>query len=1223
MTTPPWEALRRQLGFKPQLRPDEQGDRLVHANRPEANVGFVDNVVITSRYTLWNFLPVFLLEQFRRFANAYFLFVSILQTIKEISITNGLPLTFVPLSVVLLFDGAVTAREDVKRHADDARANTSRCLALRGGRFVEVFWKDIVVGDVLKIVRNSAVPADCVFLASHSVDNNAPDTVYVQTAQLDGETNLKLRQALPCTVARIKSDADAAAFCGYVRCEAPNAQFDRFVGTLSVLPASSVRAGPASIASAARVDELRGGAAAADAPANDGDATAVAVADRPLPLESEQSLLRGSVIRNVDYAYGLVVYTGRETKVRVKQTTSVAKRAQVETEINRMIIILLGILVAFCLGGAVGAGVWVDAQWQGATYLRFPSKFSALDGVKQFFTFFLLNASFIPVSLYVTVRLARSLQMFFMELDAEMFHSDPDQIRATNGLEGEYPFKVRMMDLNDELGQITHVFSDKTGTLTLNYMEFRKMMVHGVSYGLGTTQIGVDRLRREGKDVTHLLEALEAERVRGRPPGSLPHVNFEDGSDTHPDRTFEADAAAPADGAAGTAIHDFLLHMALNHTVLPEVVRDNNGGIIGARLSASSPDEEAFLLAAEQLGVKFTHRAHDLVVLRARFAAEALPFADAAALAGAPTIELGGRPLKPLGAAKVNPLFQPAAGTPLARGCDMPFRVLHLLAYSQERKRMSVIVEHPVRVTDPATGAVELRLTGQGDVYLYCKGADSVIIPRCRAPGTQAGAATLKRTKLQLSDWGNDGLRTLVFAQRKLSAAEFSSFSEKFTAACGDIDSIRKRKAKQPNRIDELMNAIESDMDLQGASANEDKLQPEVPETIALLGQGGIKVWMVTGDKQETAVNIGFATRLLDESMRQIVATQESAGGVQAAVKRIRIAAKRMRRERREDAVQAASARSGVEAAVAFVAAQLEALETSLGFAASRGDNSEAAIAAAAAAASPRGGGAPRQSLSRSTSDAAAAPGEVLVSTGQPARARADSFASDVDEEEYAGDLSSSITHAAAGHDSDAGSVRSVSSLSSHKQPSFVANGGQLQVKTPRDDAGHAAAGPGGGGGGALRPQRRPFALVIDEHTLDAALGHPKARAYLLYVAVKCSAVIACRARPDQKARIVKLIREGVPSSRTLSVGDGANDVDMIRAAHVGVGISGTEGLQAANASDYAIGRFRFLQRLLLVHGRWNYNRMARIVLYSFYKNMVFVSAQFWFSLFTGLSGQK
>ena len=193
-------------------------------------------------------------------------------------------------------------------------------------------------------------------------------------------------------------------------------------------------------------------------------------------------------------------------------------------------------------------------------------------------------------------------------------------------------------------------------------------------------------------------------------------------------------------------------------------------------------------------------------------------------------------------------------------------------------------------------------------------------------------------------------------------------------------------------------------------------------------------------------------------------------------------------------------------------------------------------------------------------------------------------------------------------------------------------------------------------------------ALVIDETALDVALPHPKGirpmktsclkkarhpaasnpitdlstttptvsswgdhefpsveklEEALLTLIEGCRAVICCRFRPDQKAAVVSLVRSRVPKAKTLAIGDGANDVPMICAAHVGVGISGAEGVQAANASDFAIARFHFLQRLLLVHGRWNYNRMAMVVLYMFYKNVVFSLAQYWYSTVNGWSGQK
>jgi len=127
----------------------------------------------------------------------------------------------------------------------------------------------------------------------------------------------------------------------------------------------------------------------------------------------------------------------------------------------------------------------------------------------------------------------------------------------------------------------------------------------------------------------------------------------------------------------------------------------------------------------------------------------------------------------------------------------------------------------------------------------------------------------------------------------------------------------------------------------------------------------------------------------------------------------------------------------------------------------------------------------------------------------------------------------------------------------------------------------------------------------------------------LLVIAESCKSVIACRCRPDQKKKMLELIRYRVPTSRCLAVGDGANDVDMIQAANVGVGIIGPEGVQAANASDYAIGRFRFLARLLLAHGRWNYTRMALLICYMFYKNVLYAFAQMIYTVVAAWSGQK
>lgn len=101
------------------------------------------------------------------------------------------------------------------------------------------------------------------------------------------------------------------------------------------------------------------------------------------------------------------------------------------------------------------------------------------------------------------------------------------------------------------------------------------------------------------------------------------------------------------------------------------------------------------------------------------------------------------------------------------------------------------------------------------------------------------------------------------------------------------------------------------------------------------------------------------------------------------------------------------------------------------------------------------------------------------------------------------------------------------------------------------------------------------------------------------------------RVSPLQKALVVKLVKRNL-KSLLLAIGDGANDVSMIQAAHVGVGISGVEGLQAARSADISIAQFRYLRKLLLVHGAWSYQRISKVILYSFYKNIALYMTQFW-----------
>ena len=343
--------------------------------------------------------------------------------------------------------------------------------------------------------------------------------------------------------------------------------------------------------------------------------------------------------------------------------------------------------------------------------------------------------------------------------------------------------------------------------------------------------------------------------------------------------------------------------------------------------------------------------------------------------------------------------------------------VLAILDFDNVRKRMSVIVRLP-----------------NGEIRLYCKGADNVIFERLSAKSLEQEDLLTR----QLKFFAKDGLRTLVVAYKELTPAEFQEWNEAHTQANLSLEN-------RDEKLSEVYELIEQDLSLLGASAIEDKLQEGVPETIASLAAANIKLWVLTGDKQETAINIGYSAHILTNEMKNI-----------------------------------------------------------------------------------------------------------FVIEGK-------SFEKVEEELEHA-----------------------------------------LEELTSNSKEGNR------------------FGFVISGSGLMFALNK-KLSGLFLQVTSLCQAVICCRVTPIQKSSIVTLVKNAKDVT-TLAIGDGANDVGMIQAAHIGVGISGREGQQAVLASDFSFAQFRFLERLLLVHGRWSYLRMAKFLRYFFYKNFAFTWCHVWYGFFNGFS---
>ncbi|XP_066062820.1 phospholipid-transporting ATPase ID isoform X6 [Chamaea fasciata] len=888
--------------------PEEE--RRVRANAREYNEKFqyASNCIKTSKYNIVTFLPVNLFEQFQEVANTYFLFLLILQLIPQISSLSWFT-TIVPLVLVLTITAVKDATDDYFRHKSDNQVNNRQSQVLIGGVLRQEQWMNVRVGDIIKLENNQFVAADLLLLSS----SEPHGLCYIETAELDGETNMKVRQAIPVT-AELGDTSQLARFDGEVICEPPNNKLDKFGGTLYW-----------------KEDKY--------------------------PLSNQNMLLRGCVLRNTEWCFGLVIFAGPDTKLMQNSGRTKFKRTSIDRLMNTLVLWIFGFLVCMGVILAIGNAIWehevgvcfqIYLPWDEGVHSAFFS------GFLSFWSYIIILNTVVPISLYVSVEVIRLGHSYFINWDKKMYCAK----RRT-------PAEARTTTLNEELGQVEYIFSDKTGTLTQNIMVFSKCSVNGHSYGEVQDMLGHKaELGERSEPVDFSFNPLADPRFQFWDPSLLEAVKL---GDLH--------------------VHEFFRLLSLCHTVMSE--EKSEGELL---YKAQSPDEGALVTAARNFGFVFRSRTPKTITVH----------------------ELGQA---------------------------VTYQLLAILDFNNIRKRMSVIVRSP-----------------EGKIRLYCKGADTILLERLHPVNQDLTGITTDH----LNEYAGEGLRTLVLAYKDLEESYYKDWSERLLRAGSAPEAHEDHLAR-------LYDEVEHDMMLLGATAIEDKLQQGVPETIAILTLANIKIWVLTGDKQETAVNIGYSCKMLTDDMTEV-----------------------------------------------FVVSGHTVLEV-------------------------------REELRKAREKMMDASRSVCNGFSYPEK------------------LSSKLTS-------------------------------------------------------VLEAIAGEYALVINGHSLAHAL-EADMEVEFLETACACKAVICCRVTPLQKAQVVELVKK-YKKAVTLAIGDGANDVSMIKTAHIGVGISGQEGIQAVLASDYSFSQFKFLQRLLLVHGRWSYLRMCKFLCYFFYKNFAFTMVHFWFGFFCGFSAQ-
>ncbi|KAM6267784.1 phospholipid-transporting ATPase VD isoform 2-T3 [Spheniscus humboldti] len=848
---------------------------------------YMNNKIRTTKYTLLNFLPRNLFEQFHRVANLYFLFLVVLNWVPLVEAFQK-EITMLPLVVVLTIIAVKDGLEDYSKYKMDKQINNllTKVYSRKEKKYIDECWKNVNVGDFIRLSRNEIIPADMVLLYSSDLDG----ICYIETASLDGETNLKQRQVVRGYSEQV-SEIDPEKFSSRIECESPNNDLSRFRGFVE--HSNKDRVG----------------------------------------LSKENLLLRGCTVRNTEAVVGIVVYAGHETKAMLNNSGPHYKRSKLERKVNTDILWCVLLLILMCLTGAIGHGIWLS-RYSEIPFFNIPEPDGKsippiLAGFNMFWTMIIL-----------------------LQNDIDFYHEKTDstiQCRALNIAEDLGQIQYIFSDKTGTLTENKMVFRrcsiagqeychEENAKRLESYQEMDSEDEDSADHQCGSS---THMSKWQGHNCRAVNEPLNRKSLN-QLSGSYPALGREDGAgdvphsghvafsspietDVVPDAQLlekfsqisshsyqQSEEASSRLSLETMYITDFFLALSICNTVVVSVpnqprqkmrlsslgrmpiksleeirqmfqrlsVRRLSSSPLPSVKESSSESPNSFVSKLSTFRMKLASPALDGAAQRAHNT-DSPENSQVPQELGTVNVTAGCERNDAASSIEVSPLPKlcyeaespdEAALVHAARAykCilqsrtpdqvtvdfaglgSLTFQLLHILPFDSVRKRMSVVVRHPV----------------SNKVVVYTKGADSVMMDLLRT-ASQVGTNNSemeqkkikKRTQKHLDDYARRGLRTLCIAKKVMSDAEYAEWLNHRFLAETSIDNREELLLESAIRL-------ETELTLLGATGIEDRLQEGVPDTIQALRKAGIKIWMLTGDKRETAVNIAYACKLLEPDDR-------------------------------------------------------------------------------------------------------------------------------------------------------------------------------------------------------------------------------------------------------------------------------------------------------------------------------------------------------------------